>query len=172
MGRKPLAAVLLTGSLVVVVAAGGGASAVGKGRNPVVSPATGNAKTVFVVRYRVPRGLHRGQATREQDGDEQYVAHVLSRRGKHCGGYTDEYPARQIARRRGQVVTFRVKPPDFGWCGGRTRVQIRRNYTWVDTEEDCSSTYLPDAGSTQCEDRYVDRFGHDRVAGFRVRVAR
>jgi hypothetical protein len=170
MRRKPLAAGLLTSVAVTAVVGGGGAVAAGKGRNPVVTPNSGHAKTVFVVRYRVPRGLHLGAPTNRLDGYEEYVAHVAARRGAGCGGMEREYRARQIARKRGQTVTFRVRPPASGWCAGRTRVQIRINYDWIYTEEDCSSTELPDAGSTQCEDITVKGSDHVRVGGFRVRV--
>jgi hypothetical protein len=172
MKRLLLAAALLTSAVVTPAVADRDASTTRKQRNPIVTPRVGDSQTTFVVRYRVPRGLHRGAPTHTRNGDEEYVAHVVKRRGRGCGGIADEFPARQIARKRGQRVTFRVRAPASGWCGGRTRVQIRRNYYYLYTEEDCSSTELPDAGSTQCEDRDVEGYGHERVGGFRVRVRR
>jgi hypothetical protein len=172
MRLSALAAGLLACAAISSLVAGGGASAAGKRRNPVVTPTAGDGQTIFVVHFRVPRGLHLGAPTDRLNGNEEYVARVVERHGVGCGGGAREYRARQVARKRGQIVTFHVRPPAPGWCDGRTRVQIRRNYDWLYTEEDCSSTELPDAGSTQCEDREVEGSDHERVGGFHVRVRR
>lgn len=162
---------LLVVALVTGAVLGGGAGAgAAKRHNPVVTPASGGPLTTFVVRYRVPRGLHLGDPTYERNGREEYVARVVGRSGVGCGGRAREFPARQVARKRGQVVTFRIRAPATGWCEGRTRVKLRRNYVWLDNVEDCSSTELPDAGSTQCEYYDVEMDGHDALGSFYLKV--
>jgi hypothetical protein len=49
-------------------------------------------------------------------------------------------------------------------------VKLRRNYVSRESVEDCSSTELPEAGSTQCEDRDVESDGHDALRSFYLKV--